>query len=198
MILSKHVGDCLLTATRGSNFLSFVSTEVEKSYTLTTNIEPTNFVGMTIHRDHPNRSITISQPHFVGKILYLYSVPSSTAQYPMADFLTSLKVSSDLPILSSTLQTLFQEKVGNILYLASHTRPDLIYSTTQLSRRSNKATSKDMAAVNRLLRCIASTAHLGLTFCTHSQSANSFAYVSYRIFITFKEVNYHSRFFYSC
>ena len=63
------------------------------------------------------------------------------------------------------------------MYLASHTRPDLLYSTTQLSRRSNKATSKDMAAADRHLRYIASTADLGLTFYTHDHSASLFAYV---------------------
>jgi hypothetical protein len=52
-----------------------------------------------------------------------------------------------------------------------------MYATTQLSRRSNKATAKDMAAVDRLLRYIASTADLGLTFCTHGNSAALYAYV---------------------
>ena len=42
------------------------------------------------------------------------------------DFLTSFKSAPDLPILSLPLQTLFQEKVGTVLYLASHSRPDLI------------------------------------------------------------------------
>ena len=82
------------------------------------------------------------------------------------DFLTSLKSDSDLSLLPLPLQTLFQEKVANILYLASQSRPDLVYSTTQLSRHSNEATSKDMAAVDRLLRYIASTSDLGLTFCS--------------------------------
>ena len=73
------------------------------------------------------------------------------------DFLTSLKTSHNLPLLSSDLQTLFQEKIANILFLASNTRPDLIYSTTQLSRRRKEATAKDMSAVDRLIRYIDST-----------------------------------------
>ena len=134
VILLKHVDDCLLAATRGSDLLAHVSSELSKSYSLTTSIEPTNFVGFVISRDRAKHSLTISQPHFVGNLIDMYSIPSSTAKYPMAeDFLTSLKASSDLPLLSPQLQTLFQENIGNILYLASHSRPDLIYSTTQLS-----------------------------------------------------------------
>ena len=61
--------------------------------------------------------------------------------------------------------------------MASQTRPDLLYSTTQLSRRSNKCTLRDMAAADRLLRYIASTASLGITFCSHNQAFRIFAYV---------------------
>ena len=51
VILSKHVDDRMLAAKKGSNFLAFVNSELGKSYTLTTTIEPTNFVGMAITRD---------------------------------------------------------------------------------------------------------------------------------------------------
>ena len=150
---------------RCSKLLAFVSSELQ-NHSLTTSVEPTNFIGLAISRDRPNKSIAISQPHFVGKILDLYAVPSSTAKYPMAeDFLISLKTTLDLPILEQSPQTLIQEKIRNILYLASYSRSDTLYLTTQLSRRSNKATSKDMAATYRLLRYIASTSDLGLTFC---------------------------------
>ena len=40
VILLKHIDDCLLAATRGSKLLEFVSSELEKSYTLTATIEP--------------------------------------------------------------------------------------------------------------------------------------------------------------
>ena len=134
VILSKHVDDCLLVATRGSELLKFVSGELEKSYYLTTSIEPSNFVGLAMTRDRPNRSITISQPHFVGKIIDLYSAPSSTAIYPMSeDFLTSIKTSSTLSILSPDLQTLFQEKLEtSYIYLLI---PVQIFFTPQLNYR---------------------------------------------------------------
>ena len=61
---------------------------------LTTSIELTNFVGLASHRDRTNRSITIKQPHFVGKRIDLYSVPPSSEKYPMAkDYFIFLKTS---------------------------------------------------------------------------------------------------------
>ena len=60
LIFLKHVDDCLLAATRGSKLLEFVSDELKKSYSLTTYIEPTNFVGLAISRDRQHKSIAIS------------------------------------------------------------------------------------------------------------------------------------------
>jgi hypothetical protein len=178
VILTKHVDDILLAGTSGTNLLSFVSSELAKIYTMTTSIEPTNFVGLSISRNRSARSITISQPNYVASLIDKFSAPTSSAKYPMSeDFLTNMPTNDPTNLLSADLQTLFQEKVGSILYLASQTRPDLLYSTTQLSRRSNKCTLRDMAAADRLLRYIASTSSLGITFCSYNQAFRIFAYV---------------------
>ena len=88
-----------------------------------------------------------------------------------------MSLHTDDILLTTYLLTLFQEKVGSILYLASQTLPDLMYSVTQLSRRSNKTTARDMASVDRLLRYIASTASLGITFCAHNLQIQHHAFV---------------------
>ena len=93
------------------------------------------------------------------------------------DYLTDMSSHSDDILLTPFFQTLFQEKVGSILYLASQTHPDLLYSTTQLSRRSNKTTARDIAATDRLLRYIASTASLGVTFCSYNMPFRLHAFV---------------------
>lgn len=178
LFLTKHVDDLLLAAPRGSPLLSFVSDELAKVYSMTTSAEPSNFVGLVITRDRASRSLTITQPHYVASLIDKFSVPTSAAKFPMSeDFLTNMPVSLSTSLLPPAEQTLFQEKVGSILYLASQTRPDLLYSTTQLSRRSNKCTLRDMAAADRLLRYIASTPSLGITFCTRGLSFRLFAYV---------------------
>ena len=149
VLLVKHIDDCLLAATKVSSLLDFVS---ESLYTVTTSIEPTNFVGLAITRDRPNKSLTIIQPNYVATLLDRFSVPISSAKYPMSeDYLTGMSSYSDDILLNSLLQTLFEEKVGSILYLASQSRPDLLYATTQLSRRSYKTTARDMAILSRLL-----------------------------------------------
>ena len=96
-------------------------------YSLTTHSEPNNFVGLAIYRDRLNKSITISQPNYVATLIDRFSIPTSSAKCPMSeDYLTGLNLHADDISLTAPFQTLFQEKVGSILYLASHTRPDLL------------------------------------------------------------------------
>ena len=170
--------DILLAGPKKSELIPVISAELAKVYTLTTDFEPKIFVGLVITRNRTSRSLTITQPHYVESLINKFSIPSSSAKYPMSeDFLTNMPLPSTDSLFPPDLQTLFQEKVGSILYLASQTRPDLLYSTTQLSRRSNKATARDMAAADRLLRYIASTPSLGITFCSYDKPFRLFAYV---------------------
>jgi len=79
------------------------------------------------------------------------------------DYLTAMPEFDESMLLPKAQQQLFQEKVGTLLYLASQTRPDLLYSVTQLSRRSNKCTLRDMKAADRVFSYISTTPALGLT-----------------------------------
>jgi hypothetical protein len=93
------------------------------------------------------------------------------------EFLTALPEESLENVLPLPDQKLFQEKVGSMLYLASQTRPDLLYSITQLSRRSNKCTARDMKAADRLLSYIAITKELGLHLGSSSLNWELHAFV---------------------
>jgi hypothetical protein len=153
--LLKHVDDCLLAGPKNSTLLRTVGEELAKTYTITTAVEPTNFVGLAITRDRINHKITLRQPHYIDTLADRFKIKSSSPSYPMAeDYLTSLPLDSTNPVLPPSDQTLFQEKVGSVLYLATQSRPDLLYAITQLSRRSNKCTARDMKAVDRLLNYI--------------------------------------------
>ena len=77
-------------------------------YSLTTHIEPNNFVGLTISRDRLKIFITISQPNYVATLIDRFSIPTSLAKYPMSeDYLTGLNLHTDDTLLTTPFQTLF-------------------------------------------------------------------------------------------
>ncbi len=58
---------------------------------------------------------------------------------------------------------LYMQKVGSWLYLAMHTRPDILYAVTTLSRHCKEPHSEHMTAIDRVLQYIHNTKSLGLT-----------------------------------
>jgi hypothetical protein len=66
-------------------------------------------------------------------------------------------------------------KVGKLIHLATQTRPDILYATTQLSRRNKKASRRDMLAVDRVLRYVAGTIDEGQTYCCYDLPAELYA-----------------------
>ena len=106
---------------------------VAKVYHMTTTVEPANFVGLAISRDRTRKSLIITQSNYVATLIDIFSIPTSSAKYPMLeDYLRGTSFHSEDPLLTPICQTLFQEKVGSILCLASQIRPDLFvfhYST---------------------------------------------------------------------
>ena len=115
--LTKHVDDILLAGPKKSELIPIISAELAKDYTLTTDFEPKTFVGLVIHRDRPSRSLTITQPHYVASLIDKYSIPSSSAKYPMSeDFLTNMP----LPSADSCLFFFGQTKLIGSLKATSH------------------------------------------------------------------------------
>ena len=92
------------------------------------------------------------------------TIPDKPPTYPMrTDYLSSQPLDLS-PLVDEPSQTLFQQKVGCLMYLMSQTRPDLHYPVTQLSRRPFKATSRDIQSVDRVLAYVAATKSSDITF----------------------------------
>jgi len=68
------------------------------------------------------------------------------------------------PILSSSRITHYQARIGSLLYLATHTRPDILYATTFLARHSQSPTERHLSLVNKLLEYVVHTKDIGLRF----------------------------------
>ena len=81
-------------------------------------------------------------------------------------YVTNMLQYAHLAQLPDDRQTLYMKKVGYLIHLAMQSRPDLIFSVTQLSRRNKKATRRDISAVDRILRYVAGTPTVGQTYYT--------------------------------
>jgi len=61
-------------------------------------------------------------------------------------------------------QTKYRSIVGNLLYLAISTRPDIIYSVGRAARKSKNPTSEDWLNIMKILKYLKGTINYGLNF----------------------------------
>jgi hypothetical protein len=97
------------------------------------------------------------------------SRPAST---PMVEsFFAHLEAEVDTTVVE---QTLYQQIIGSLLYLALKTRPDILTAVCILSRFTSAPTKYCHMAVKRVLRYLQGTVYLALEYCSSDIKMNVF------------------------
>ena len=96
--------------------------EIGDLYTITTVIDPTMFLGITISRDRENNTLEISQPQYIQSLLEKHDIPLVEKNPPSTPMVcidtdpTSPVIPS--PYLPISAITTYQSRIGGLLYLA--------------------------------------------------------------------------------
>jgi len=172
IIAMIHVDD-IGFATSSSAMLAEVKRSLSETYEISVIKDMEYYLGMHILRDRPNKAITILQDGYIMSLVERWGIDvSSGAYFPSTPMIvdaspTHLRVAkrstSDV-LLSPSLVTIFQAKVGGLVYLAKQTRPDILFPVSEMSRQCKMPTQRDMLAVDHILRYVAGTRMLGLYF----------------------------------
>ena len=172
IIAMIHVDD-IGFATSSSAMLAEVKRSLSETYEISVIKDMEYYLGMHILRDRPNKAITILQDGYIMSLVERWGIDvSSGAYFPSTPMIvdaspTHLRVAkrstSDV-LLSPSLVTIFQAKVGGLVYLAKQTRPDILFPVSEMSRQCKMPTQRNMLAVDHILRYVAGTRMLGLYF----------------------------------
>ncbi|CAM8917015.1 unnamed protein product [Rhodiola kirilowii] len=117
-------------------------------------------LGIRIKRE--NKGITLSQSHYVEKVLkkfnYLNCSPIST---PMD---TSVKILPNMGEAVSQLE--YSQVIGCLMYAMTSTRPDIAYVVGKLSRYTSNPSTHHWEAIRRVLKYLKGTMNHGLTYAS--------------------------------
>ena len=156
-----YVDDCLIagkTELEVLNIIKMFSTMFE-----TRDMgEPADFLGIHIVRNRSNKTLSIHQQPYIQKLLADYEL---TGTDPRA--LPSTAFAEGLP-LSPDLATKYPSLVGSLLHLANCTRPDIAHLVGALARYFQAPLTSHWAAAVNLLKYLAGTPNLALTYGTRS------------------------------
>jgi hypothetical protein len=162
-IIMVHVDDMGI-ACSNLTIQSEVLEQLRATYSL--ELKDTEYLGMNIVRDRTERSIIIHQEAYITQIYDRFDLPV-TDDYPITPMMESGSSSIKCALfLNADGITLYQAKVGALLYAGTHTRPDILFAINMASRQAKAPTQADMVAVDRIILYLMGTKHLGIKLCT--------------------------------
>ena len=128
-------------------------TEMRKHFKLNVIGELKWFLGIHIFRDRPKRSLWLSQQAYIEKLANMFTAGVQSDRCPptpMAEEELLLLPIDDKVI--KTDKTLYQRKIGLILYTAISTRPDIAFAAARLSRQNCRPGRKHQEAANKIIK----------------------------------------------
>jgi hypothetical protein len=154
----------MLVSASDTWLLSEIRTKLSKTYTLTSKED--EYLGMNIIRNREEKSIILNQSAYIAQIIDRFELEDCET-YPVTPMLESGAFFENTePILGDKLKTLYQAKIGALLYAATHTRPDILFAVNMASRQAKSPTASDMIAVDRILLYLMGTSELGIKLCS--------------------------------
>src|SRR6266702_3400400 len=136
ILMPVFVDDITLACKDGAKIDSIVQ-ELSKHFKLRDLGPSTQLLGLEIHRDRPNRCLSISQSQYISNLIQEHglsdSKPVSTPLNPGTRLSTSMCPQNEAEA-SEMRQYPYISVVGCLMYLAVTTRPDIAYSAGVLAR----------------------------------------------------------------
>ena len=161
VILSLHVDDILLF----SNDIVVLNKEKKslgRRFKIEDFGEVNHVLGMLVKRDRKTRTLTISQPKYLERVLKRFNMehckPVSTPMEPGKKF---YKLSDDEDPVN--VQE-YQKIIGCLTYATTATRPDLASAVGILSKYMSRPGKEHWQGVKRILRYIQGTIDFGLIY----------------------------------
>jgi hypothetical protein len=137
-IVVLHVDDMAAVSLNENEARRFRS-ELESTWQITTLGEPKLIVGIALRRDRANRTIMLSQVALIDKIISVYGQKDANiANTPILHGAQLLTPDPQEELDASECERLanlpYRSLIGTLMYVASGTRPDIMFAVSKLSR----------------------------------------------------------------
>ena len=119
------------------------------------------YLGHHIVRDRQNKKIFLDQSAMIMDMATKFDLPlhGSFPSTPM-EYLPQEKKSMSL--LNEKAIKDYQSRVGSVLYVAMHSRPDILFATSTCTTKTKSPTTQDLTAINRIISYLVKTKDIAL------------------------------------
>ena len=168
VIMGVYVDD-FIPVSNDTEFLKAEKAALAEKFEVVDNGNIEYFLKMAIKRDRQNRTLMISQPNYIEAILAKFGMLECKPVATPMDAKASYDKLSDED--ERFDRTTYQQAIGCLTYLATHTRPDISASVGILSKFMADPGPTHWSGVKRILRYLQGTRSYGLVFTGESRDA---------------------------
>jgi hypothetical protein len=162
-IISFHVDDGLGTS-NSPPFLAWVKQKIDKRFGIKDLGAVSRFLGIQFERDRSSHQLWMHQGDYITYLLEEYGLlDCNPVRLPLDSHHPFGKPDDTYDPLAN-LPTRFRKLVGELLYLAVCTRPDISYAVNSLAQHNSNPSLAHFAAAKRLLRYLSGTHNLRLHY----------------------------------
>jgi len=170
VILLIHVDD-LLIASNSCNAIQKVKSDLASQFKIHDQGPATSILGIKIERNHPNWSISLSQPSYIESILEQFSMSECNPTHtPMQEnHKLSTSMSPDTPERQAEMKAYpYRELIGKLLYLAIAMCPDIAYTIGVLCHFVENPGMEHWLAGKHVLRYLKGTINMKMVYLWQS------------------------------
>jgi hypothetical protein len=121
------------------------------------------YLGIRIHRDRPNRSISLTMDSYIERVVEEYHLTDApAADTPLPKSALTLTKREDQA--DDNLIHQYQSLVAKLLYPTSIIRPDLAWHVNHMARFATNPTEEQLSLLKRMLRYYKGTSTLGIRY----------------------------------
>ncbi|CCA67899.1 hypothetical protein PIIN_01770 [Serendipita indica DSM 11827] len=172
IIIPVHVDDLIL-ASKSHSAIHKVKEELKQRFKIHDQGQTTQILGIRLERDRTSRTIALSQPAYIQKLLEDYNMTDCTpSPTPMPDGLRlSAEMSPKTAEQKERMKSIpYREAVGRLLYLSIATRPDISYAVGVLCRYNSNPGEQHWNAAKHVLRYLKGSQDLKLIYSPTSST----------------------------
>lgn len=159
-----HVDDILI-ASNQSTIIANVAATIGGQFEIKDLGVAKHYLGMNIFRDK-NNDVFINQSQYIDNIVTEAKLDDSkVSKFPLDS--GYYKVLDSKPL---TTNDEYRKLIGKLLYLSTHSRPDITASVCILSQKVSSPTQIDLNEVKRIIRYLKHTKHLKLRLSDKNKS----------------------------
>jgi transposase InsO family protein len=166
VVLGTHVDD-FLTAANTTASMDHFEADLRKHVKLSHAGEARSVLGMLVKRDRKRRTVSLSQPGYIGAILRQYGMEDANGISTPMDPNVTLG-SEHSPRTEREREEMlcvpYQEAIGSLMYAAHTTRPDILFAVMHLSQFCKDPGIAHWTAVKRIFRYLKHTQNYALMY----------------------------------